>query len=130
MTAGSRNPGYPNVVAGRSAADDTPTDIFMDVTSGTLYTGGWVWNSSTLEWDKMTQPTGYTQGDLDSYWKDKRYDYTSGNLDYKGFSVTHKLAEATATWEIWKYTWVGTNCTRIEGPLTGSWTGRAALAWA
>jgi len=128
--AGSKNPGYPNVVAARSAADDVPTDILMDPTAFALYVGSWVWNTSTLAWEKMTQPIGSTQGDIDAYWKDQRFDYTSGNLDYKGLHTVHKTAEGTATWEIWKYTWVSGNITRIEGPLTGSWTGRAALAWA
>ena len=122
--------GYPNVVAGRSVDDNLPTDIKMDPVSFALYTGMWVWNSSTLIWEKMTQPIAYTQGDLDAYWKDQRLDYTSGDLDYKGANTVHKASEGATDWEVWKYTWVGVNCTRIEGPLDGSWTGRAALAWA
>jgi hypothetical protein len=54
--AGNQNPGYPNVVAGRAADDNTPTDIFMDTTAGALYTGNWVWNASTLLWEKMIAP--------------------------------------------------------------------------
>ena len=127
--AGNQNPGYPNVVAARSVADNAPTDIFMDPTSGAIYMGMWVWNATTLAWEKMTQTTGYTQGDLDAYWKDMRLDFTSGDLDYKGLHIVHGTAEGTATWFIWKYTWVGGNLTMKEGPLIGSWTGRAALSW-
>ena len=123
--------GYPNVVAGRSASDNSPTDILMDPTSFALYTGMWVWNTTTLVWEKMTQPIGSTQGDLDAYWKDKRFDYTSGDLDYKGLSETHKASTAAGDlWNIWKYTWVSGNLTRIEGPLVDNWDDRATLSWA
>lgn len=65
-----------------------------------------------------------------SYWKDQRFDWTSGNLDYKAFNATHKAATSDATWYIWKYTYSAGNLTRTEGPLEGSYDGRAALAWA
>ena len=62
---------------------------------------------------------------------DQRMDYTTGDLDYRGVSKTHKAVAAANVWWIWKYTWDATpNCTRIEGPLLGNWTARAALAWA
>ena len=64
-------------------------------------------------------------------WKDTIFDYTSGNLDYKGCSVTHKASTAAGDlWYVWKYTWVGTNPTRIEGPIIGNWDDRAGMAWA
>lgn len=64
-------------------------------------------------------------------WYDQRMDYTSGNLDYKGVSKIHTAGAGDDVWWIWKYTWDATpNCTRIEGPLLGNWTGRAALGWA
>jgi hypothetical protein len=53
--------GYPNVVAGRSVDDNLPTDIAMDPTSFALYTGTWVWNATTLIWEKMTQPVDPAQ---------------------------------------------------------------------
>jgi hypothetical protein len=68
----------------------------------------------------------------DIQWKDKRRDYTSGNLDYEGFSLTHKASITTGDlWWIWKYTWDATpDKTRDEGPLVGNWSGRADLDWA
>jgi len=60
---------------------------------------------------------------------DQRFDYTSGNLDYRGLNVVHDEETSATTWYIWKYTWVGVNCTRAEGPLVGSWDGRASLSW-
>ena len=65
--AGNQNPGYPNDVAGRAAADNAPTDIFMDPTSGALYNGLWVWNASTLIWEKMTQPKTTDNAELYGY---------------------------------------------------------------
>ena len=63
-------------------------------------------------------------------WKDQKFDYTSGDLDYKGLSVTHNAAtDAGDLWSIWKYTWVGDNPTRIEGPIIGNWDDRAGLSW-
>jgi len=67
--------------------------------------------------------------DSSTYWKDQRYDYTSGNLDYKGSNVTHDAATDAETWYIWKYTWNGDNVERIEGPLIGAWDNRATLDW-
>jgi len=67
----------------------------------------------------------------DFMWLDQRMDYTSGDLDYRGITEAHKASEGASVWWIWKYTWdAGSNCTRIEGPLLGSWTDRASLAWA
>jgi len=63
------------------------------------------------------------------YWKDLRLDWTSGDLDYKGLNTDHDAATDAATWYIWKFTWSGSNPTRIEGPLVGTWDGRAALGW-
>ena len=66
----------------------------------------------------------------DFMWYDQRMDYTTGDLDYRGVSKTHKADVGDDVWWIWKYTWAAGDCTRIEGPLLGNWTGRAALAWA
>lgn len=67
--------------------------------------------------------------DKASFYPDQRFDYTSGNLDYKGFNETHKAATDATSWVVWKYTWSSGNLVRIEGPLTGSWDGRASLSW-
>jgi hypothetical protein len=67
---------------------------------------------------------------LKGIWHDQRLFYdVSGNIIYKCCHEMHKAPTADETWEVWKFTWVGTNCTRIEGPLKGSVDGRATLAW-
>lgn len=65
-----------------------------------------------------------------TYWHDIRLEYSSGDLIYKGYHIDHKAATDSATWFIWKFTWSGTDITRKEGPIIGSWDGRAALSWA
>ena len=76
-------------------------------------------------------PTMGVLANTSAYWLDQRLDYTSGDLDYRGVNVGHKAGTGTNTWYVWKYTWNGSGaCTRIEGPLVGSWDNRASLAWA
>ena len=65
---------------------------------------------------------------LGGIWHDVRMAYDEANLlIYKGVHETHDSAITNADWEVWKYTYSGTNCVRIEGPLRGTWDGRAAL---
>lgn len=77
-----------------------------------------------------------TMGDVerllaDNYWNDIRVDNTSGNIDYIAKNITHKAAVGSATWYIWKYSDYDSGLARrIEGPLVGTYTGRAALSWA
>lgn len=85
--------------------------------------------------NKTVMARGSSTGELsvykqNNYWKDQRFDYTSGDLDYKGLSQIHKAAtDIGDLWWIWKYTWSGANLVRIEGPLNGVWDSRAALGW-
>lgn len=55
-----------------------------------------------------------------------KFDWTSGNLDYKGVNANASAADGDTDWLIYKYTWDGSNLTVIL-KRTGSWTGRAAL---
>lgn len=66
---------------------------------------------------------------LGGFWRDVRMEYSSGDLIYKGSHWLHDAATSDENWEVWKYTWDGSDLTRIEGPLTGAWDDRAALAW-
>jgi YD repeat-containing protein len=68
---------------------------------------------------------------LDGIWHDVRIAYdSSGYLIYRGVHEMHNIATTNADWEIWKYTNdTSGRVTRIEGPLRGSWDGRASLLW-
>lgn len=67
---------------------------------------------------------------LNAYWRDIRLAYDgSGNIVYRGVNHSHDALSTDTNWEIWKYTWGSDGIDRIEGPLSGSWDGRAALAW-
>jgi hypothetical protein len=66
---------------------------------------------------------------LDAYWHDVKFEFSSGLPIYKGVHALHDAADTATNWEIWKFTWSGADPARVEGPLEGSWTGRAALSW-
>ena len=59
-----------------------------------------------------------------------KLEYSTGNIIYRGINKTHKAATNLTTWVIYKYSYTGDDLTKIEGPLVGSWDGRAALDWA
>ena len=55
-----------------------------------------------------------------------KFDWTTGNLDYKGVNVNADALDGDTDWLIYKFTWVANNPTVIQ-KRQGSWTGRAAL---
>lgn len=116
--------------------------IRVESDMGSLLVGNHVWDTDSGAWVKMRQPVVDVAGDLtvtmgdvesllaEQYWKDKRFDWTSGDLDYMGLSTTHKASTSAGDlWWIFKFTWSGGNPTRIEGPLNGNWDDRASLSW-
>jgi len=66
---------------------------------------------------------------LRCYWRQKLIEYTSGLPDYIGCHYSEKAPTSDADWSVWKFTWVGSDCTKIEGPLSGAWDNRATLSW-
>ena len=54
----------------------------------------------------------------------------SDNMIYFGKHEEIDHEESAGGWKITKYTWDGGNLIMIEGPLIGTWTGRASLDWA
>ena len=130
------------LIRGNDPDSKAATVVAVEETSQTLRINNWVWNTDSLAWERMKQPTielstgdlTVTMGDVerllaDGYWKDQRLEYSGGDLVYKGFNTTHKAAVGATTWYIWKYTWVGNDCTRIEGPLVGAWSNNSGLSW-
>jgi hypothetical protein len=67
----------------------------------------------------------------DSLYLKRLYDYDeTPSLIYTGKHPKIDAAAGDAGWYIWKNTWTGTVITMTEGPLIGTWTGRASLGWA
>ena len=63
-------------------------------------------------------------------WGSRRFDYTSGNIDYIGKHVTVSADTADDEWNVWKFTYDGSgNMTYMQGPIVGAWDSRAALGW-
>ena len=69
----------------------------------------------------------------DYKYADVRFEYSAGNMVYKGFHVTHNAGTDDTGWRINKFTWSAVSpdgyLVRIEGPLEGAWDDRAALSW-
>ena len=114
----------------------------MDLDEEVFKIAGYVWDTDLLEWVRMQQPTIHadditvSMDDVEAllakdYWHDQRLAYdVSENLEYFGRNITKGEAQTATTWYIFKYIYdVNDNMERIEGPLIGSWTGRAGLPW-
>jgi len=129
----------PNVPYVHNASENLEVPQRGNTDEGAPYVIPLMWNPTTLAFELPKQPAIEFTGDLtvtmgdverllaDNYWKDKRLDWTSGDLDYMGVNVTAGAATNAATWYVFKYTWASGNCTRIQGPVVGSWDGRPAL---
>ena len=60
----------------------------------------------------------------------QRFEYSDGDLLFKGDHATLGAATSDEGWRIWKYTWdIDGNPTLIEGPVLGAWDDRASLGW-
>ena len=66
---------------------------------------------------------------LNTYWRDKRYDFTGDDLIYMGFHGVHNAGTDDSNWTIWKFTYSTGDIVRIEGPLTGVYDDRVSLDW-
>jgi len=77
----------------------------------------------TFEGERIVVDSG------ESYWKDRRYEYDTGDLIYRGVNTEPSASTSATTWHIYKYTWDVDDLVRLQGPLSGSWDGRAGLGW-
>ena len=115
-------------VNGQPLAGVDGEDVFnlgVDPTTGALKIASYVWDTSLLQWVRMTQPS--SSGESGST-LDTRLEYdTDGNPTYKGYNALHGASVDATTWLIYKYTWSSGNATRIEGPLVGAWSDKENL---
>ena len=57
-------------------------------------------------------------------------EYSGVDMIYMGTNQTHKAATSATNWVVHKYSYTDGNLVKAEGPLVGTWDGRAALDWA
>ena len=129
------------LIRGNDPDTKAPVIAAIDAETKTLRVNNWVHDVDAVAWVRMKQPTLELTGDLTvtmgdverllakDYWKDERLEYSGNNPIYKGLNTTHKAATSATTWYIWKLTWSGSDCVRIEGPLVGAWDSNDGLAW-
>lgn len=102
----------------------------FDLDEEIFKTAGYVWNTTTLEWERMQQPTvnigdlTVTMGDVeallaDNYWKRmKPYEHASTRPKYICKNVDIDANETDTDWYIWKYS--DADLPTIEGPRQGA----------
>lgn len=62
------------------------------------------------------------------FYSDIRYDADDSAPTYIGLNVTNTAATSSSDWKIYKFTYSGSNVTRIQSQ-TGIWNNRASLVW-
>ena len=62
------------------------------------------------------------------FYADIRYDADDSAPTYIGLNPTNNAATTETDWKIFKFTYSGSNVTRIQVAY-GSWDGRAGLGW-
>lgn len=125
--ASNLSAGHPGVIAVRNESSDKPVDLEMPDEIRGLKVALYVWNPDELDWVRMRQPQMAPLAD--SLPLDTRFEWSSGNLIFKGIHATHKALTSDTHWLIWKYSYSGDDMVRIEGPLEGAWDNRASLGW-
>jgi hypothetical protein len=133
-----------NVAGARDDSSNEVLNLYADSTSKTLRVNCWVWNTTTLAWERMKQPVIELSGDLEvnlgdvergvtnQYYKREKYFYSSGLPIYECKNTDVDANETDTDWLIWKMNWSGGNMTTREGPRTGRVDTQAqvaGLAW-
>lgn len=60
----------------------------------------------------------------------KQFAYDATNqLIYEGYHLDPNAGDGDKHWHIFKHSWTDGKKTKTQGPLIGTWTGRAALPW-
>jgi len=102
-------------------------------TKPTIAAGNSVPNGS--RWREVDTGIAYYFNFTDDTWypiktpKAVRLAYSGDDMIYRGTNMTHKAATSATDWVVYKYTYSSGDLILVEGPLTGSWDGRAALDW-
>lgn len=90
-----------------------------------------VWNSSTSNWDRMTQPLANVDN-LENitaglYYEETRVSYDVNNdPEYVGYNTELNASVSGIDWQVTKYTRTSGNVTRIQ-VNEGAWSNRTSL---
>lgn len=129
------------LVAGVDDVDTSEKNVKVDGPTQSIRINNWVWNTISMEWERMKQPTveigsadlTVTMGDVEkllaqNYWKEKRIEYNAGDPIYIGYHTTLGVATSDSNWYVFKLTWSSGDMVRQQGPQVTSWDDRA-LGW-
>jgi len=131
-----------NVAGARDDSSNEVINLYSDGTSKTLRINNWVWNTSSLAWERMKQPSLELTGDLTvtlgdverllahRYYLEHRREFDAlGRLEYEGWHTTFGAATNAAGWLIKKYLYdaMTENCVRERTyeNVAATWDGRA-----
>ncbi len=128
------------LIGGEDDSVGTERNVKIDGPTQSLRINNWVWNPTSMAWERMKQPTidigsadlTVSMGDVekllaDNYWKDQRLEWSGDDLIYKGFHTSATAATNDTDWYVFKYTWSSGDLVRLQGPAIGSWDGRVGL---
>lgn len=129
--------GTPDTIKGTDKDTDVAVVVGLDKTTRSVNTNNRVWDTNTLTWVRMEQPTiladnlTVSMGDVEKllasrYWLNVQYDYDgSGNCVYIGKNIDLSANDGDTDWYITQFSWSGGNCVQKRERIT-SWTNRAS----
>lgn len=121
---------------------DSKAVVIAAVEEGTqtLRINNWIWNTVSLAWERMKQPSIEYSGDLtvtmgdverllaENYWVNIKFDWdVDGNCTYKGMNTDLSANDGDVDWHIVKFDWADGNVVQ-KRVRTTSWTNRA-VGW-
>ena len=131
------DPNGRNSLGGIDDSNDEVRVIKADGTSYSLRVNNWVWNTTTLAWERMQQPTIEYSGDLTvtmgdverllagTYWQKVYIEDTGTSVFYFGANDDISAADADTDWHVTKLE-TGTSPMTVEYQ-PGAWSGRHGL---
>ena len=112
----------------------------VEAETRTLRINNWVWDTGSVAWIRMKQPSIEYSGDLtvtmgdverllaNAYWLNTKYDYDADSqLIYKGCNDALNAADGDIDWWISRFDWTSGNITQARVRKT-SWTNRT-MGW-
>lgn len=77
----------------------------------------------------MTEYYSVAELVANTYWKERRFEWSGSNPVYIGINRKIGASESDTEWQVWKLSWSGSNIERMQGPIAGKWENRSSLGW-